>query len=179
MPDPIVQPRRVGLNPVADARARILILGSMPGEASLNANRYYAHPTNRFWSLMALLFPQYQIALNSADYVQRYDALKRSGVALWDTIGSCIRMGSDDNAIRDAVPNDVSGFLLSHEEVRLVLLNGQKSTDMWRRYLHERAKQVRPQLVVRSLPSTSAANAVYNLSTLRSSWEAAIEGYRL
>ena len=178
MSEPIVQPRRVGLYPVATAHSRILILGSMPSEVSLANARYYAHPSNRFWTLMGLLFPQYQSYFASADFNDRYEGLNQAGVALWDTIGSCIRVGSDDGAIRDAVPNNVAGFLTSHPKIGVVLLNGSKSADMWHRYLDESAKRVRPYLRVYALPSTSAANAVYTLSTLKSSWTMALEGYR-
>lgn len=177
MSDPIVQKRCVGLHPVADKHARILILGSMPSVASLEASHYYANPTNRFWPLMAELFPLRQKELESSDFHERYNALKSLGIALWDTIGSCIRIGSQDNAIRDAVPNDVAGFLRTHAEVQLVLLNGTKSRDMWMRYLAEISHQIRPGIVVRELPSTSAANAIYTLATLKSSWGAAVEGY--
>jgi len=178
MSEPIVQPRRVGLYPVATTHARILILGSMPSEVSLANARYYAHPTNRFWSLMGLLFPQHQTYFASGDFNERYEGLKQLKIALWDTIGSCIRVGSDDGAIRDAVPNDIAGFLAKHPSIGLVLLNGNKSADMWRRYLDESARRVRPDLRVRPLPSTSAANAVYTLGTLKSSWSTALDGYR-
>ncbi len=176
MSEPVVLSRRVGLHPVADTRARILILGSMPSEASLAQSRYYAHPSNRFWPLMSLLFPAEQQRLLSAEYQQRVEALKVSGVALWDTIGSCIRLGSDDGAIRDAVPNNVASFLETHPRISVVLLNGTKSADMWYRYLDESAMAVRPSLRVRKVPSTSAANAVFTLASLKSSWATALEG---
>ena len=151
----------------------------MPSVASLEASHYYAHPSNRFWSLMALLFPDQQLRWLASDYASRVEALHQCGIALWDTIGSCIRTGSDDASIRDAVPNNVSGFLASHPNIGLVLLNGKKSADMWTRYLAEDALRVRPLLRVRAVPSTSAANAVFTLGTLKSSWAAALEGYRL
>lgn len=82
-----------GLAPVVGEAPLILILGSMPGAASLAAAQYYAHPANRFWPLMALLFPEETARLSSPDYEERLEGLRRSGVALWDTIGSCERAG--------------------------------------------------------------------------------------
>lgn len=113
-----------GLAPVVGEAPLILILGSMPGAASLAAAQYYAHPANRFWPLMALLFPEETARLSSPDYEERLEGLRRSGVALWDTIGSCERAGSLDSSIRNMTPNDVAGLLKSHPTIGTVVLNG-------------------------------------------------------
>lgn len=82
-----------GLAPVVGEAPLILILGSMPGAASLAAAQYYAHPANRFWPLMALLFPEETARLSSPDYEERLEGLRRSGVALWDTNDRLVRAG--------------------------------------------------------------------------------------
>ena len=86
--------------------ARVLILGSMPGEASLAAGRYYAHPRNAFWPIMGALFG----AGAELPYDQRLARLNAAGVALWDVIARCRRPGSLDSAIEDSVPNDLASL---------------------------------------------------------------------
>lgn len=137
-----------GLAPVVGEAPLILILGSMPGAASLAAVQYYAHPANRFWPLMALLFPEETARLSSPDYEERLEGLRRSGVALWDTIGSCERAGSLDSSIRNMTPNDVAGLLKSHPTIGTVVLNGSKSAVVWRRHAQREALLERPDLRV-------------------------------
>lgn len=163
-----------GLAPVAGEAPRILILGSMPGAASLAATQYYAHPANRFWPLMALLFPEEAARLSSSDYEERLEGLRRSGVALWDTIGSCERAGSLDSSIRNMTPNDVAGLLKTHPTIGTVVLNGSKSAAVWRRHAQREALGERPGLRVLALPSTSPANARLRLADLERVWRAAL-----
>lgn len=108
--------------PVADARARVLVLGSMPGVASLAAGHYYAHPRNQFWRLLqdALGEP-----LLEAGWDERYERLKARGIALWDAIDGCERDGSLDAAIRRASPNDLAGLLRTLPALQRVLFNGR------------------------------------------------------
>ena len=98
----------VGFPPVFDSGSRILILGSMPGEASLAAGQYYAHPRNAFWPLIAGVLG----VSMPVDYADRLAMLQASGVALWDVIARCKRQGSLDSAIvADTVcVNDFEGF---------------------------------------------------------------------
>lgn len=163
-----------GLAPVAGEAPRILMLGSMPGAASLAAAQYYAHPANRFWPLMALLFPEEAARLSSSDYEERLEGLRRSGVALWDTIGSCERAGSLDSSIRNMTPNDVAGLLKAHPTIGTVVLNGSKSAAVWRRHAQREALGERPGLRVLALPSTSPANARLRLADLERVWRAAL-----
>ena len=165
-----------GLAPVVGEAPLILILGSMPGAASLAAAQYYAHPANRFWPLMALLFPEETARLSSPDYEERLEGLRRSGVALWDTIGSCERAGSLDSSIRNMTPNDVAGLLKSHPTIGTVVLNGSKSAVVWRRHAQREALLERPDLRVLALPSTSPANARLRLADLEMTWREALAG---
>ena len=95
--------------PIQNRAARVLILGSMPGAASLRARRYYAYEHNAFWKIMGALFD----AGPDVAYEKRVATLKRAGVAVWDVLESCVREGSLDSSIDEAsmVPNDFQAFL--------------------------------------------------------------------
>lgn len=164
-----------GFAPVWDNSARVLILGSMPSEASLAAGHYYAHPANRFWSLAAALFPAEREALTSEDFEERYRALCRSGVALWDTIGECERTGSLDSAIRALSPNDIVGLLRRAPGIRLVILNGRKSEAVWKRHALKTVQAEHPGVQWAAVPSTSPANARLRLDDLIREWQAALK----
>ena len=103
--NPASTERLFGLPPIADARWRVLILGSFPSAASLAAQQYYAHPQNLFWRIVGEVIAQ---PLREMDYATRCEAVKGAGIAIWDVFASCTRHGSLDSAIRDAVPNDLS-----------------------------------------------------------------------
>ena len=99
--------RLIGFEPVVGTEPRVLILGSMPSEASLAAGCYYAHPRNRFWRVVGECFG-FDPTL---PYKERLDALEASGAALWDTIESCERTGSLDSAILRPQVNDFPAFV--------------------------------------------------------------------
>ena len=107
--------------PVAAPDARILVLGSLPGDRSLAAQRYYAHPQNQFWRLMS---PVVGLDLAALDYDDRLAALVASGVALWDVIGSARRTGSSDAAILDVEGNDIAALIARLPNLRAVAFNG-------------------------------------------------------
>lgn len=138
--------------PVAGPDARVLVLGSMPGVASLTAVRYYAHPHNQFWPIMGALVG----ATPALPYEQRLQRLIEAGIALWDVLASCERAGSLDAAIRAPLANDFAGFFAAHPRVGTVLFNGAQAETSFSRL-------VLPGLsappVLRRLPSTSPANA--------------------
>ena len=90
--------RRAGFAPVVDAHTRLLILGSLPGDASLAAGQYYAHPRNGFWRLTGGVIGRDLVDLA---YPQRLAALQAAGIGLWDVITTAHRTGSLDTAIRD------------------------------------------------------------------------------
>ena len=120
-----------GFSPVALADARILILGSMPGVASLEAVEYYAFPRNAFWKLMGDLFA----AGPELGYLSRLDKLTANHIALWDVIGACHRPGSLDSAIskEGLATNDFNGFLAQHPHISHICFNGQKAAELFRK----------------------------------------------
>lgn len=156
-----------GFAPVARRGARVLVLGSMPSVASLAAGEYYAHPRNAFWPIAGALLgfdPR-------ASYARRRRALMRSGIALWDVVGSCRRKGSLDAAIdeRSIRVNDFAGFLARHPRITRVCFNGRKAADAWRRHV---APGLPPacKLDYRVLPSTSPAHAGMSYRRKLASW---------
>ena len=157
-----------GLPPLARTDARVLILGSMPGAASLLAGQYYAHRQNRFWPYMAALTDM-DISL---PYPERVQHLHGAGIAVWDVIAHCRREGSLDSAIRDEAVNDFRGFLARHPGIATVLFNGAKAEATFiRRVLPGLA---RPGLTCRRLPSTSPANASQPEAAKLAAWRAAL-----
>ncbi len=99
-----------GFAPIVDEDSRVLILGSMPSEASLAKGEYYGHPRNAFWPLISALLGEPM----RSSYAARVDMLRRNGIALWDVVASCEREGSGDAAIRRVVVNDFPAFYAAH-----------------------------------------------------------------
>ena len=155
----------VGLAPNVDEHARILILGSMPGAASLAAQEYYAHPANRFWPLMTRLLCE---AETPSSYPERLAMLLRHHVALWDAIDVCDRAGSLDSDIRNATANDFTVFLKTWPKIRTIGLNGGKAYATFEKA--NRPLLTRPGLRILKLPSTSPANARWRMDDLVAAW---------
>ena len=156
-------------SPIADESAHVLVLGSMPGVLSLKANQYYAHPRNAFWRIMSSLYG----VRAEAPYEIRTQALKASGVALWDVLHTCVRAGSLDSAIEKGsrVPNDFPAFFQRHRNIRVVGFNGMEAKRSFDRY-------VLPHLDVSDvtfalLPSSSPANTIA-LETKVAAWRDAL-----
>lgn len=141
--------------PIAGRHAKILILGSMPGEASLAANQYYAHPRNAFWPIIA---PLLQIQANSR-YEEKIIALESSPIALWDVLQSCNRAGSLDSMIETGtqIVNNFPAFFALHPHLTHVFFNGEKAEACFRRNVIPDIKL--GSIALLRLPSTSPANA--------------------
>ncbi len=135
--------------PVVDADTRLLILGSLPGDASLKAAQYYAHPQNAFWRLVGGVIGTDLVAL---PYPERLEALKAAGVGLWDVIASAERRGSLDAAIRNPEAADLNRLIDSLPALRAVAFNGGTAARLGRRGLTPR-----PHLALIDLPSSSPA----------------------
>lgn len=119
-------------DPVVDADTRLLILGSLPGDASLKAAQYYAHPQNAFWRLVGGVIGRDLAAL---PYPERLAALKAAGVGLWDVIASATRPGSLDAAIREAETADLNRLVSDLPKLKAVAFNGGTAARIGRRTL--------------------------------------------
>ena len=135
--------------PVGSADALLLVLGSLPGDASLAAQRYYAHPTNQFWRLLGEAIGE---GLAGLDHDQRLARLVERRIALWDVVADAVRPGSLDTAIRDARANPLGEFVATHAGLRAVAFNGKTAASIGRRAIGDTTK-----LVLIDLPSSSAA----------------------
>ncbi len=160
-----------GFPPIADRRARVLVLGSMPSEASLAAGEYYAFRHNQFWRIAGELCG----FAADAPYARRKAGLKRSRIALWDVIESCVRPGSLDASIREDTlrVNDFAAFLAVHRGIRRICFNGRKAESAWRR----RVVSTLPGTLdfeYRLLPSTSPAHAGIGYRAKLAAWRSAI-----
>lgn len=151
LPQPLEAPITVkrSMAPVGSGDARLLILGSLPGEASLRAQRYYAHPQNQFWRLLGAAIGE---PLADRDYEQRLERLAERRIALWDVVGEARRQGSLDAAIRGATPNRLADYVATHPRLRAIAFNGQTAARLGRLAL---AHVAGPTLI--DLPSSSPA----------------------
>jgi len=156
-----------GLRAQVAPDVRVLVLGSMPGVASLEQQRYYAHPRNRFWPLMEAL------AGVPADLepTSRVRALLAARIGLWDVVGSCTRRGSLDASIvrGSEVANPLPELLGTLPGLRLIACNGQTALSLFRRLVVPALPAYFPVPVV-GLPSTSPANAAMSLPKLVEAW---------
>jgi hypoxanthine-DNA glycosylase len=157
-----------GLPPVENPGARALILGSMPGGASLQQARYYAHPRNLFWPLMGRLVG----ASPEIGYDDRLARIRDAGIALWDVIARCEREGSLDSAIRGAVANDFAGFFATHGSLRAILFNGAAAETTFARQVPASMLPGGVELI--RLPSTSPANRAITDETKARAWADAL-----
>jgi TDG/mug DNA glycosylase family protein len=141
---------KVGLPPVARSDARLFILGSLPGDASLAAQRYYAHRRNNFWRLVGHVVGE---DLQHLDYASRLERLMDNRIGLWDVVARATRQGSLDQAIRGAGHNPLADYLSGFPDLEAVAFNGTTSAAIGRRLL-----SAAEGLVLIDLPSSSPAN---------------------
>jgi hypoxanthine-DNA glycosylase len=152
-----------GFPPIVGSDARVLILGSLPGQRSLLAQRYYAHPRNAFWPIMAALYGI------SGSYDERCRGIVKNALALWDVLDESQRPGSLDADIRvaSAKPNDFSEFLHSQQSLQMIVFNGKKAEQLFRRLV--KLPSVRP-INFLGLPSTSPAFARLSITDKTEAW---------
>lgn len=146
---------------VAGRRPKVLILGTLPGAASLRLTQYYGHPQNKFWDLLGHVLGE---NLRSLGYARRLAVLKRRGVALWDVVADAHRPGSMDASIRNARHNDVPSFIEARG-VKAVFFNGQAARRLYERRFGP------PAVPAFTLPSSSPAYA-------SAPWAAKARGWR-
>ena len=154
--------RKTAFSPIATSNTRILILGSLPGQASLAAQRYYAHPMNRFWHLVGAVIGCKE--LPSMEYTDRLALLRKAGIGLWDTVASAHRSGSLDTAIRNAELAPLAEFIATLPDLRAVAFNGATAARIGRKQL------AATPLTLIDLPSSSPAYAAMPLAEKRARW---------
>ena len=157
-----------GFAPIEAPGARILVLGTMPGIASLEAQQYYAHPRNAFWRITGELF-----AFDAgAPYAERAAQLARAGVVVWDVLQGCVRPGSLDAAIErgSEIPNDIVGLLARQPGITRIGLNGGTAARLFRRHIEPQLAADNLELL--ALPSTSPAHAGQSFEQKLAAWRA-------
>ena len=158
----------ISFSPVSDKNAKVLILGSMPGEESLKKNQYYAHPRNCFWYII-------QEMLNGSveiNYEERKEILKENRIALWDVLKACVREGSLDSSIKklSIVTNDFESFYSEHPDIRYVFFNGAKAEEEYRNCVFPKVSKKYDSIKYYRLPSTSPAMASLTKEEKLSEW---------
>lgn len=148
MPD-----RKYSFPPVVAPDARLLILGSLPGERSLAAGRYYAHPQNQFWQLLS---PVVGTDLPALDYPERLATLRAARIGLWDVVASATRPGSTDAALRDIAPHDIAALAAQLPDLRAIAFNGATA----HRHGLRQLGAVADRYTILALPSSSPLHTV-------------------
>lgn len=158
-----------GFPPIAGPQARILILGSLPGQASLRQQQYYAHPQNAFWKMMGRLFG----AGPELPYEERTLRLIESSIALWDVCAAAQRAGSLDAAIvpSSVAANDFCAFLEGQPDIGLICFNGGKAAELYRRLVLPGLPNSLSAISRLTLPSTSPAFAAMSFEDKLSRWK--------
>jgi hypoxanthine-DNA glycosylase len=146
--------------PFFDKDSKILILGSFPSVKSREQMFFYGHPQNRFWKVIARVFED-EVPVTIPE---KKAFLTKHHIAMWDVIGSCDIEGSSDSSISNVVANDLSE-ILDHSEVKRIFVNGKTAEKYYKRYIE-------PKTGIKAvcLPSTSPANAAWNLDKLYAAW---------
>lgn len=152
--------RKAGLPPIMRIDARVLILGSLPGDASLAASQYYAHPRNQFWQLAGTAIG---VDLTRLRYPERLEALQTARIALWDVVGEAHRPGSLDQKIRDVQVNDLRAIIELLPQLRVIAFNGQMAAKLARTMFDA------VPIVCITLPSSSPAYTLA-LGTKQTAW---------
>lgn len=147
--------------PLYDKNCKILILGSFPSVKSRQQGFYYGHPLNRFWKVLASILNE-DIPLTIDE---KRNMLLKNHVALWDSIESCDIKGSSDSSIKNIKINNIEK-LLNEAKIKDIYCNGKLSYKTYMKYIYPITK-----IEAISLPSTSPANARFNLDKLIANWE--------
>lgn len=148
-------------DPISKTDTTVLILGSMPGDKSLELGEYYGHSRNRFWEIISTItnsdFPE--------TYADKQSLLFKSKIGVWDIVHKANRKGSLDTAIEDEIPNDLDDFITKHKHLKVIGFNGKKSEALYDKYFARS-----PNIKYISLPSTSPANAGISFEGICERW---------
>ena len=146
--------------PLFSPESRTLILGSFPSVKSREQNFFYGHPRNRFWKVIAALYGQDA----PGSVAEKRELILSHGLALWDSVSSCVITGSSDASIREVRPNDLR-IILDGAPIERIFCNGRKSHEMYEKYILPATGRE-----AFCLPSTSPANAQWSLEKLIGAW---------
>ncbi|HEY1047693.1 MAG TPA: DNA-deoxyinosine glycosylase [Bacteroidia bacterium] len=152
---------KTSFEPISNSDTTVLILGSMPGDRSLELGEYYGHSRNRFWKVIAT------IANNDLPltYAEKKELLFKTRIGVWDIVHKANRKGSLDSAIEDEVPNDLDDFIANHKHLKVIGFNGKKSESLYDKYFARKS-----YIKYISLPSTSPANAGISFEGICERW---------
>lgn len=143
-----------GFKPIIDKNCKVLILGTMPSQKSLQKTEYYGNPQNKLWEIIYALFDE----TVDVDYEKKKDFLLKHHIALWDVLDSCEREGSSDSKIKKPVPNDFESLLGHHPNIKSIFFNGQKAQELFMKLVLSKLAQ--KHIFLSRLPSTSPAHAI-------------------
>jgi hypoxanthine-DNA glycosylase len=157
-----------GFSPIVSGQVNVLILGTMPSEASLMANQYYGHPRNAFWPIMCALFGE-----TSTNYNLRVELLIKHNIAVWDVLQSCSRLGSLDTNIRPEtiIVNNFVDFFTEYKEIKQVFFNGKVAEKLYQKRVWPYLMPYFPYLEYHCLPSTSPAYAALSFNQKVDAWK--------
>ncbi|MCW3072436.1 MAG: putative hypoxanthine DNA-glycosylase [Bacteroidetes bacterium] len=147
--------------PISNPDTTILILGTMPGDRSLELGEYYAHSRNRFWKIISTITNN-ELPLTYSD---KKELLLASKIGIWDIANHANRKGSLDSAIKDEEPNDLNSFIENHKNLNVIAFNGKKSQVLFDKYFDRKN-----EITYISLPSTSPANASIDFDNICKFW---------
>lgn len=144
------------IKPIFNKESKILFLGSFPSITSRKNMFYYAHPQNRFWKVLSIIFNED----NPSTIEEKTNLLLKHNIALWDVIKSCTINGSSDASISNVVVNDLD-IILKHANISKIFVDGKTAKKYYDKYIYPKTK-----IDAILLPSTSSANATYSLEKL-------------
>lgn len=153
---------KTAFEPIVDAKSKILILGTMPGEKSLELQQYYGHAGNHFWKIMFHLFD----GEFTKDYQVRTQLLKTKRIALWDVLSHCEGKGSADSDIKNEIPNDFEVFHQQYPAIKTIIFASKQAEKFYTKYA-----QKLEDVSYYTFPSPSGANATKSLAEKTAEWK--------
>ena len=168
--------------PIVPERAKILVLGSIPGVRSIEQGQYYAHPQNAFWPMLARIYPEFICASSieqwqrgchhQLPFARKAELLEAASIALWDVLASAWRENSSDQSIQSEICNPIAQLLQDYPSIQKILLNGKKSGKLFSQKILPKISLQNYQIY--NLPSSSPAYASLSFDTKTVAWQQAL-----